>query len=60
MNADLTYYRRRVLDETAAATAATDATARRIHLELARRYEERCAGLEAMGKSPAQRLHRAA
>ncbi|HWJ37731.1 MAG TPA: hypothetical protein VNR86_03100 [Sphingomicrobium sp.] len=56
MDADLTYYRRRALDETAAATAATDAMACRIHLELARRYGERCAAIEAARLGGAERL----
>ena len=47
MNADLTYYRRRSVEETAAARAAHDSRVRAVHLELARRYEERCAMMEA-------------
>ncbi|MFL6764010.1 MAG: hypothetical protein ACJ8FO_02305 [Sphingomicrobium sp.] len=41
MEADLVYYRRRSAEEKAAAAAALHPRARAVHLELARRYEER-------------------
>ena len=47
MEADLVYYRRRSAEEEAAAMAAVDAKVRQIHLELARRYEERISVFEA-------------
>ena len=46
MNADLAYYRRRIAEEAAAAAAASDLRVRAVHLELARRYAERCAAIE--------------
>jgi len=46
METDLAYYRRRSVEETAAAAAASHPKARIVHLELARRYDER-AGLLA-------------
>lgn len=39
MNEDAIYFRRRGLEERTAALSATDARARRVHLELAHRYE---------------------
>jgi len=47
METDLVYYRRRSAQETAAAAAARDPKVRQIHLELARRYEERGSSLAA-------------
>jgi hypothetical protein len=47
MDADLSYYRRRSVEENAAARAADDSRVRAVHLELARRYEQRCATMEA-------------
>lgn len=40
MEADLSYYERRSAEERAAASAAIDAHAREVHLELAQRYDE--------------------
>ena len=47
MDADLSYYRRRSMEENGAARAAPDSRVRAVHLELARRYEQRCATMEA-------------
>ncbi|MFL6722455.1 MAG: hypothetical protein ACJ8FT_11745 [Sphingomonas sp.] len=47
MEADLAYYRRRAAQEAAAAVAAPLGAVRDVHLELARRYDERVACLEA-------------
>lgn len=45
MNKELKYYERRTADEKAAAEAAPDGRVKAVHLELARRYDERCASL---------------
>ena len=47
MELDLVYYRRRAAEEAAAAAAAEHVRVRQVHLELARRYEEHVALLEA-------------
>lgn len=47
METDLIYYRRRAAEETAAAAVAEHARVRQVHLELARRYAERVASMEA-------------
>jgi hypothetical protein len=47
MEADLVYYRRRSTEEGAAAVAALDSRVRLVHLDLARRYDERIAEREA-------------
>lgn len=47
MEKDLVYYRRRAAEEAAAAAAANHARVQQVHLELARRYTERVAELEA-------------
>ena len=47
MEADLKYYHRRSVEESAAAEAARDSKVRDIHLELARRYAERITALNA-------------
>ena len=47
MDTDLVYYRRRSAEETAAATAASDPKVRQIHLELARKYDERVVDYES-------------
>ena len=47
MEADLKYYHRRSAEESAAAAAARDSKVREIHLELARRYAERIAAMNA-------------
>jgi hypothetical protein len=47
MNADLSYYRRRIAEEAAAAAVAPNSRVRAVHLEFARRYTERCAVIEA-------------
>jgi hypothetical protein len=47
MEAELRYYRRRSVEEMVAATAAHDAKVRRIHLELASRYDEKVMMIEA-------------
>jgi hypothetical protein len=49
MESDLTYYRRRSVEEAAAAAASLDPKVRAIHLELAERYEVRIAALAAEG-----------
>jgi hypothetical protein len=55
MEADVAYYRRRLVEERAAASAAQDAKVRSVHLELAAAYEERSASLEAQNANP--KLH---
>jgi hypothetical protein len=45
METDLVYYRRRSAEEKAAAKAALDPRVRRVHVDLARRYDERIAAL---------------
>jgi hypothetical protein len=47
MEADLSYYRRRAVEEIRASEVSADADVRRIHLELSRQYEQRVARLEA-------------
>jgi Skp family chaperone for outer membrane proteins len=47
MEADLQYYLRRSAEESAAAESAHNSKVREIHLELARRYAERIAALNA-------------
>lgn len=47
MEAELAYYRRRSAEEAAAAASAQPGSVRDAHLELARRYHERIAALEA-------------
>lgn len=47
MEAELNYYRRRSVEESKAAEAASDGKARSVHLELGRRYEERISMIEA-------------
>jgi hypothetical protein len=47
MEAELSYYRRRSVEEAEAAAVAPDARVRRVHLDLARRYSDRIAALEA-------------
>jgi hypothetical protein len=47
MEADLSYYRRRAVEEIRASEVSADAYVRRIHLELSRQYEQRVARLEA-------------
>lgn len=54
MQSELHYYRRRLAEETAAAAASSDAKAAAVHLELARRYDERIKLIER--QRPAQ-LH---
>jgi hypothetical protein len=46
MEADLTYYRRRLAEEAAAAESAENQAVRSAHLELAQRYNDRIASLE--------------
>lgn len=41
MTSDLSYYRRRASEERTAALNARDPRVRRVHVELAERYEER-------------------
>ena len=43
MEADLVYYRRRSAEEKSAAAAALHSKVRAVHVELARRYDERIA-----------------
>lgn len=47
METDVAYYRRRAAEETAAAAAAQNLKVQQVHLELARRYLDRVAELEA-------------
>lgn len=47
MDRDLVYYRRRLAEEKAAAIHAPHPQARASHLEMAARYEERLATIEA-------------
>jgi len=47
MEADLSYFRRRAVEEIRAAELSADGYVRRIHLELSRQYEQRVAKLEA-------------
>ena len=47
MEAELRYYRRRSVEEIAAAAAAPDGKVRRVHLELGRRYDEKVMMIEA-------------
>ena len=47
MELDLAYYRRRSVEEKAAAAAALHSKVRAVHLELAQRYDERVQALEA-------------
>jgi hypothetical protein len=49
MEADLVYYRRRSVEETTAAAGASMPRVRSVHLELARRYDERIAELSMVG-----------
>lgn len=46
MDAELKYYRRRSIEETAAAAVASNSKVRNVHLELGRRYEERISTIE--------------
>jgi hypothetical protein len=53
MESDLAYYRRRAAEEAGAAEAAEHVRVRQVHLELARRYEERVTLLESeRGRRP--------
>ena len=47
MTSDLSYYRRRASEERTAALNARDPRVRRVHVELAERYEERVRGMAA-------------
>ena len=47
MEPDRVYYRRRSAEEERAAAQALDVRVRDVHLDLARRYKERAAELEA-------------
>lgn len=47
MEAELAYYQRRVAEERAAAATSVDRNVRAIHAELAKRYEEQIAALNA-------------
>jgi hypothetical protein len=47
MEAELNYYRRRSVEESAAANAAADGKVRNVHLELGRRYNEKISTIEA-------------
>jgi hypothetical protein len=55
METDFVYYQRRSAEEGAAAAAARNPKVRRVHLELARRYDEKASALAA-GEGIAQ-LH---
>jgi hypothetical protein len=60
MEADLNYYRRRLAEEAAAAESAEHQAVRSTHLELARRYDDRIASLEAEHRRTEIRLVTAA
>ncbi len=60
MESDLVYYRRRAAEETAAAAAAEHVKVKQVHLELARRYSDRVAALEAEPARASLRLVTAA
>ncbi len=47
MEAELNYYRRRSVQENAAAAAAHNGKVRSVHLELERRYDEKISAIEA-------------
>jgi two-component sensor histidine kinase len=47
VTSDLSYYRRRVSDERTAALNARDPRVRRVHTEMAERYEERVRAMAA-------------
>ena len=47
VTSDLSYYRRRASEERTAALNARDPRVRRVHVELAERYEERVRGMAA-------------
>ena len=47
MTSDLSYYRRRASEERTAALNARDSRVRRVHSEMAERYEERVRGMAA-------------
>jgi len=56
MDTDLAYYRRRSADEQAAAAATRDPKIGAIHLELARRYDERVVALSSRQRPMADRV----
>lgn len=56
MEADLIYYRRRAAEERGAAESAPDSFVRAVHLELARRYDERISTLGTKADRPDLRL----
>jgi len=60
MEADLSYYKRRSAEETAAAATADNEIARQAHLELARRYDREVARLDVELKRASFRVIRAA
>ena len=47
MEADVNYYRRRAAEESSRAATSADPHVQRIHLELARHYDQRISKLEA-------------
>ena len=56
MEADLSYYRRRSVEERTAAAAAPSIRVREIHLELAAAYEQRTSRLETPDRNAALHL----
>jgi len=60
MEADLSYFKRRSAEETAAAAATDNAVAREAHLELARRYDGEVARLDVELKRASFRVISAA
>ena len=47
MTSDLSYYRRRASEERTAALNSRDLRVRRVHIEMAERYEDRVRGMAA-------------
>jgi len=60
MERDLVYYQRRSAEEARAAAAASDSRVRQVHLDLAKRYEERVTAIEAASPTMHLRLVTAA
>ncbi len=60
MTSEVSYYRQRAAEEAAAALRATDASARRVHLELAEAYTGKARAIEAAERRSAFQLVSAA
>lgn len=52
MRADLSYFRRRASEERTAAFQAGDPRVRKVHIDMAERYERRVRGLAAVVSTP--------